>query len=182
MATIVAIESEEGAVLAGDRRHAAGDTVASDEKPHVFDFGAVGAAAVGGEGAGTTGGIDEFRRRLETEVQSHETEHGEEMGLTRLATRASELADEESVQAVVAARDEDGSASIRGIRSDGGLLGDAVVAFGSGAQLALGVLDGREEDRSLDKAEDLARDAIDAAADRDTDTGAEIDIYRLESE
>ncbi len=181
MATIVAVESEEGAVLAGDRRNTAGNTVASDETPHVFDFGAVGAAAVGGE-TGTTGGIDEFRRRLETEVRSHETEHGEEMGLTGLSTRASELADDEDVQAVVAARDEDGSAAIRGIRSDGALLGDAVVAFGSGAQLALGVLDAREEGLSLADAEDLARDAIDAAADRDTDTGAEIDVYRLESE
>jgi proteasome beta subunit len=182
MATIVAVETEEGAVLAGDRRHTEGNTVASDEKTHVFDFGAVGAAAVGGEETGTTGGIDEFRRRLETEVGSHETEHGEEMGLTRLATRASELADDEGVEAVVAGRDDDGEAAIRGVRSDGALLGDVVVAFGSGAQLALGVLDGREEDLSLADAEDLARDAIDAAADRDTDTATEIDIYRLETE
>ncbi|UPV76572.1 20S proteasome subunit A/B (plasmid) [Halorussus limi] len=175
MATIVAIEADGGAVLAGDRRHTAGNTVASDDKRHVFDFGDVGAAAVG-----ESGGIDEFRRRLEAEVQSHETEHGDPMSVTRLATVASDIADDEGVEAVVAARDDDGAARVRGVRSDGSILGDDVAAFGSGAQLALGVLEGREEGASLDDAEELARDAVEAAADRDTDTGSEIDTYRLE--
>jgi proteasome beta subunit len=183
MATIVAIEADGGAVLAGDRRETSGGTVTSDNKRHVFDFGDVGAAAVGGSddvGSGG-GGIDEFRRRLETEVESHETEHGESMNVTRLATVASDIADEEGVEAVVAGREdeEEETAKIRGIRPDGSILGDGVAAFGSGAQLALGVLEGREEGISFDDAEELARDAIDTAADRDTDTGTEIDTYRL---
>ncbi|WP_128478707.1 Ntn hydrolase family protein [Halorussus pelagicus] len=196
MATIVAVEADGGAVLAGDRRHTAGGTVASDDKRHVFDFGAVGAAAVrasdgvgepGGAGdaetTGSAGGIDEFRRRLETEVEFHETERGEAMGVTRLATVASRIADDEGVEAVVAGRDDDKKNDrqprIRGLRSDGSILGDNVAAFGSGAQLALGVLEGREEGLSLDDVAELAREAIDTAADRDTDTDTEIDTYRL---
>ncbi|MFC4451636.1 20S proteasome subunit A/B [Halorussus aquaticus] len=173
MATIVGVEGDGGVVLAGDRRLTRGGTVSSERKRHVFDFGAVGAAAVS-----ETGGIDEFRRRLDSEVRSHETEQGDPMGIDRFASVASDVAAAEGVEAIVAAS-EDGTPRVRGIGSDGGVVTDAAVAFGSGAQLALGVLEGREDRLSADEAEELAREAVETAADRDTDTGAEIDTYRL---
>ncbi|MFC7078769.1 20S proteasome subunit A/B [Halorussus caseinilyticus] len=175
MATIVGIEADGGAVLAGDRRLTQGGTVSSERKRHVFDFGAVGAAAVGDSGA-----IDEFRRRLDAEIRSHETEADEPMGIDRLAAVASDIAADEGVEAIVAGRDDDGPC-VRGVGGDGGVLTDEAVAFGSGAQLALGVLEGREEGLDVDAAAELAREAIAAAADRDTDTGADVDAYRLEA-
>ena len=174
MATIVGIEADGGSAIAGDRLLTRGGTVESEDKRHVFDFGEVGAAAVG-----ESGGIDEFRRRLETEVQSHETEHGEAMGLTRLASVASDIAADQSVEALVVGREDDGVASVRGIGSDGSILSDDVMAFGSGAQVAIGVLEGRDDGITLDDAEQLARDAVETAADRDTGTGADVDTYQL---
>lgn len=177
MATIVGIEGDFGTVLAGDRRLTAGGSVASEAKPHVFDFGAVGAAAVGDSGS-----IDEFWRRLDSKVRSYETERGESMRLGRLASVASDLAAEAGVEAIVATRDEEGVARVRGIGADGGVITDATLAFGSGEQLALGVLEGRGEGIGLDEAEDLARKAIETVAERDTGTGEEIDTYRLASD
>lgn len=173
MATIVGIEVDGGAVVAGDRRLTDDGTVRSETKRHVFDFGAVGAAAVG-----ESGGIDGFERRLRSEVQSHETDRGEPMSVTRLANVAADIAADEGVEAIVAATEDD-AAKIRGIASDGSVLTDAIAAFGSGAQMAVGVLDGANRGQSLDAGEDLARDALDAASDRDTGTGEEYDTYRL---
>lgn len=175
MATIVGIEAEGGAVLAGDRLLTQSGTVSSERKRHVFDFGGVGAAAVG-----DSGGVDAFRRRLDSETESYETQHGDPMDVTRLANVAGDIAAEEGVEALVAGRDEDGNPHVRGVGADGGVLTDAALAFGSGSQLALGVLEGRDGGANLDAAEQLARDAIDAAADRDTDTGADVDTYRLD--
>ncbi|WP_276302407.1 20S proteasome subunit A/B [Halorussus lipolyticus] len=176
MATIVGVRTEEGAVLAGDRLLVADGTVRSEDKRHVFDLGEAGAAAVG-----DSGGVDEFHRRLESEVEAHEVEDDEPMGLTLLANVASDLADDEGVEAIVAGRD-DGAAGIRGIGSDGSVLTDDVVVFGSGAQVVLGVLESREDGIGLDDAEELARDAVETASDRDTDTGGEVDTYRLADE
>lgn len=176
MATIVGVQTEDGAVLAGDRLLVQGGTVRSEDKRHVFDLGEAGAAAVGESGV-----VDEFHRRLESKVQSHEVEADEPMGLTRLANVASGLADDEGVEAVVAGR-EDGTAGLRGIGSDGSILTDDVVVLGSGAQVALGVLESREEGLGLADAEEVARDAVETASDRDIDTGGEVDTYRLADE
>ena len=176
MATIVGIEADGGAVLAGDRRVAEDGTVRSDNKRHVFDFGEVGAAATG-----PASGVDDFRQRLEAETRSHDTERGEPMSLTRLANVASDIAADAGVDAIVAAR-EDGRAGIRGVASDGSVLTDATAAFGSGAQMAVGVLEGPPEGQSVDAAADLARDALDSAADRDTATGEEYDTFRLDDD
>ena len=174
MATIVGVEADGGAVVAGDRVLAEGGTVESKNERHVFDFGDVGAAAVGG-----SGDVDAFRRRLDSECRSYETEHGGPVDVTRLANLASDFAEEEGVEAIVVARDDRDIPRIRAIAADGGILTDETVAFGSGAQLALGVLDGASPDIDPDAAEELARDAIGSAADRDGGTGSEIDVYRL---
>lgn len=173
MRTIVAIEAEGGAVLAGDRLRVEDGTVRSRDEDHVFDFGEVGAAAVGESGV-----VEEFRRQLEAEIQSYETEQGESVSIDRLATVASNLA-REGVEAAVAAREDDGTARIRGIDASGSIVTDDRVALGSGAEFALGVLDGGDV-AGLDDAEELAREAIASAADRDAGTGEEIDVYRLE--
>ncbi|PSQ46287.1 hypothetical protein BRD15_09415 [Halobacteriales archaeon SW_6_65_15] len=119
MATIVGIEVDGGAAIAGDRLLTEGGTVQSGSKQHVFDLGEVGAAAVG-----DSGGVD----------------------------------------------------------ATGGVTTDAVIAKGSGAQFTLGVLEGTDRSLSLDSAEDLLRDAIDTAADRDTATGEDVDVYSIDND
>lgn len=176
MATIVGIETAAGAVLAGDRRLATDGTVESERKRHVFDFEGVGAGAVGDAGS-----IDEFRRRLESEARSYETETGEPMSIDRLATVASNLS-VAGIEAIVLGRDDDGAARVRGVAADGGIVDDATVAFGSGAQFALGVLEGRDAELGLDDAAALASEAVETAAERDTETGGEVDTVRLASD
>lgn len=177
MATIVGIEVDGGAAIAGDRQHTAGGTVQSESKEHVFDLGEVGAAVVG-----ESGSIDEFRRRLDAEVRDYETQHGDPMEVTRLANVASDIAKDEGVEAIVVDRDDREVARIRGVDSDGGVTTDAVIAKGSGAQFTLGVLESADRSVSLDSAEDLLRDALDAAADRDTATGEDVDTYQLDDD
>lgn len=174
MATIVGVEADGGAVLAGDRLLAEEGTVESKSKRHVFDFGDVGAAAVG-----EPGGIDEFERRLESECRTYETEHDEAMDVTRLANVAADIAGEEGVEAIVVARDNRDVPRIRAIDDGGAILSDETAALGSGVQFALGVLDGASVDIDLGAAEELTRDAVETAADRDTGTGSEIDVFRL---
>jgi proteasome beta subunit len=177
MATILGVEVDGGAVLAGDRLRTEGGTVKSENERHVFDFGAVGAAAVGDAGA-----VDEFERRLRSDVSDHETRSGDPMSVTRLASVASDLAADLGVEAVVAARDEDGVPRIRAISADGGVLTDPTAALGSGAQFAVGLLDGADRNVGLDAGEQLLRDALDTAAERDTGTGEAVDTYRLGAE
>lgn len=177
MATIVGIEVDGGAAIAGDRQLTAGGTVQSESKEHVFDLGEVGAAAVGDSAS-----IDEFRRRLDAEVRDYETQHGDPMEVTRLANVASDIAEDESVEAIVVGRDDREVARIRGVDSDGGVTTDAVIAKGSGAQFTLGVLESADRSVSLDSAEDLLRDALDSAADRDTATGEDVDTYQLDND
>ncbi|WP_135806547.1 Ntn hydrolase family protein [Halorussus marinus] len=174
MATILGVEVDGGAVLAGDRLRSEGGTVETENERYVFDFDEVGAAAVG-----DGGDVEEFERRLRSEVRDHETRDGDPMALTRLASVASDLAGELGVEAVVAARDEDGVPRIRAIGADGGVRTDPTAALGSGAQFAVGILDGADRNVDLDAGERLLRDALDTAAERDTGTGEEVDAYRL---
>lgn len=173
MATIVGIETEGGTVLAGDRLRTEDGTVRSRDARHVFDFGGVGAAAVGESGA-----VEEFRRRLDSEVQAYETESDEPMRIDRLATIASNFGGTD-FEAIVTARNDEGRARVRGIESGGGIVVEDALAFGSGAQFALGVLESHDPASSPDEAEELAREAIETAADRDTGTGDDVDTYRL---
>lgn len=174
MSTIVGIECTDGVLLAGDRLLVRDGTVESKSKQRVFSVDDVGAACVG-----PAGGIDEFGRRFESEVRSYETERGE-MRIDPLATTLSSVVDEENVEAIVAARDEDGVARLRVLGTDGSVLDDSPAARGSGAPMLLGGLDETETD--LDTAEAQVRDAFDAVADRDPETGDDVDLWRLESD
>ncbi|USZ69786.1 20S proteasome subunit A/B (plasmid) [Halorussus salilacus] len=174
MATILGIEVDGGAVIAGDRLLAEGGTVRSENERRVFDFGDLGAAAVG-----DSGDVDEFERRLESEVRDHETQHGDPMTLTRFASLASDIAGELGVEAVVVGRDDREVARVRAIGADGGVLTDPTVALGSGAQVAAGILDGADRAVSLDAGERLAREVLDTVAERDTGTGGEVDAFAL---
>ncbi len=175
MGTIVGIETGSGAVLAGDRRVTSGTTVRSDDERKVFDFAPVGAAVTG-----DPGGIDEFRRRLESEIQGYRTERGENMGIQRLARVGATVADTAGVDAIVSAYDDASVARIREVGSDGRILDEDVLAVGSGVQIAFGRLEGVALDVDLDTAESLARDVLATVAEHDAATGPNVDVWRLE--
>jgi len=170
MSTVLGVACAGGVVLAGDRVAVTDGHVRSRSRRHVFDFGSVGAAVVGGD-------VDGFADRLESEVRTYRTERGD-LGIDPFTRLASDLAAEFEVSALLAARDDD--PALRAVTADGSVTTDDVAAFGSGASVALGALEaGHDPDATLDAATTLLRDAIDAAAERDAGTGSEIDVYRL---
>ncbi|WP_255191795.1 hypothetical protein [Natronobeatus ordinarius] len=177
MGTIVAVETDAGVVIAGDRRVTHGGIVTGDSATRVFDLDGIGAAAVGEAGA-----VDAFRRRLEAELEAAEFERRRELTvevLGRIAARVAEAAD---VEAVVATRDDEGIARIRQVGADGSVLSNPVAALGSGAEPALGVLEEADRNRDLESTEALVRDVLEAVAERDPDTGEKIDSWSLASD
>jgi proteasome beta subunit len=174
MSTVVGVASAGGVVVAGDRLVVAGGHVRSRSHPHVFDFGTVGAAAVGDASA-----VDGFADRLDVELRRYRTERGT-VGIDPLTGLAADLAAEFGVSALVAARDDAGRPRLGSIDPDGGVTTDDLAAHGSGAAVALGSLEaGHDPDATLEAVETLARAALAVAAERDAGTGADVDVYRL---
>lgn len=174
MGTIVGIRVAEGVVLAGDRRTMDGPVVRSDADQRVFDYGEVGVAAIGEPGA-----VDEFDRLVEAEFRTEGLE--EELTITKAARIAASVAETANVDAVVGAHDDEAVAHLREVRRDGSTLETELTAMGSGAEIALGRLEGAAGDLDLDGAESLVREAFEAVAERDAETGEEIDVWRLAS-
>lgn len=173
---MVAIETDAGVVLAGDTRTTTGGTVTSDSVQRVFDLDGAGAGAVG-----DPGDVDEFGRRLESELRTHEMETDTGTALNWIARTAAETATATGVEAVVGARDADGVARIRRVGPDGSVLEDATVALGSGAPVALGRLEDADLGADLDETAALARDVVAVAAERDVETGGDVDVWTLAS-
>jgi len=172
MPTVVAFETEAGAVLAADRLVVANDTVSSKNADRVAEFGDCGAAAVADP--------DEFRRELDGQRRAYETDHGENPRIEPFTRMATDVASQVGTDAAVLARDGDGGARVRAVYADGSVIDDSPVALGTGAELAFGRLEaGVPED--LTEAESFAREVIEGVAERDTRTGDEADVWALES-
>ncbi|GAB7014273.1 Ntn hydrolase family protein [Halolamina salina] len=173
MPTVVAFETEGGAVLAADRLVVDNDTVSSKHADRIAEFGDCGAAAVADPG--------EFRRELDGKRRAYESDHGENPGIEPFTRMATGIAEAVGTDAAVAARDGEGHAQVRAVYADGSVIDDSPVALGTGAELAFGRLEaGVPSD--LDEAETFAREVIEGVAQRDTRTGEDADAWTLTSE
>lgn len=175
MGTIIGATAEDGVVLAADRRVTEGGTVRSESGEKLFDYEDAGAVATGAQGA-----IQEFDRELESEIRQRRMQEERPVRIQAFERIASRLAEEHGVEAIVAARDEEAVARLRGVDSEGGVVTDDVVAFGTGASVALGRLEAEDWDVSVEEAADRVGDTVKSVAERDTDTGNEIDVWTLE--
>lgn len=171
MGTIVGIAVRGGVVLGGDGRTVEGGVV-TGRAGRLWDGGDTAAAVIGPQGD-----VDAFVRSFSAELKRQETS-GRSLSLQRVASIARDLTREAGVDAIVAARDEDGVARIREVGSDGSILETTESARGSGMEVAIGTLESAG-DVPFEDAESVVRDALEAAADRDTETGDEFDIWRL---
>jgi proteasome beta subunit len=176
VSTILGIETDAGVVLAADRASIGSDGTVRGTVDRVFGFDAAGAAAVG-----DPGDVESFERRLQAELDRDRIERDRPVGVDRVARVASRIAAETGVEALVAARDGEGTARLRAVDADGAVLADAVAAFGSGAPLALGRLEGATFDEAEGPPEDRAREVLAAVAARDSETGEEADVWTLEN-
>jgi proteasome beta subunit len=177
MGTVVAVQTEGGVVFAADTGAVDDSGVTSEGARRLFTFDEALAGAVGDQGA-----VDEFGRRVDAKLRELDVEGGRQVDLTSLARLAADLAEEVGVEAVVAARDEDGRARFRRIGPGGGALeGDEKTAIGSGASVALGHLDGASVGPDLTEAVELARASVETARDRDPETAADVEVAELPS-
>ncbi len=186
MATVLGIRCAEGAVLAGDCRSTSDDTTTSDGVQQVFEYADAAAAVVGDVGA-----IQEFDRRFGTELDRQrddsQTNHGEEadgehLHIDRIARVASELTGELGLDGLVVGHDSNGEVGLCEVGSDGLVLASEVTALGSGASVAFGPLEQANTDRELDDVESLARETLSIVAQRDPETGTDIDVIRFETD
>lgn len=172
MPTIVAFETSDGAVLAADRLVVSDNTVSSRNVDRIAGFDDCGAAAISDP--------DRFRRELDGKLREYETDHGDGPGIEPFTQLASEVASDVGTDAVVAARDDDGTARVRAVYADGSVIDDAPVALGTGAEMAFGRLEAGVPS-GLDDAESFAVELIEGVAERDTRTGDEADVWTLAS-
>lgn len=175
MGTVVGVRLQDGVALAADKRATSGSSVRSESLQKLFEYDAAGAVA-----AGETSAIQTFGRRLDTEIRTRQTEQGTVIRIDPLARLASDLATETGVEAVVAARDSDLVAHVRAIDSSGGELAEGIVAQGTGVQFALGQLEGMDREIRVRDAGDALESLLRRVAERDTETGEEIDVWTLE--
>lgn len=173
MGTVVGIRLDDGVALAADRRATDGSTVRSDDLGKLFAFDGAGAGATGSASA-----IQEFGRRLEDELRQLRSREDREPSMGALERLASDVASETGAEAIVAAR-EDGLASLRAIDAEGGAVEDDVLALGTGAQVALGQLEGVDRDGSVEDADGILENVLEAVAERDTETGETVDVWTL---
>lgn len=176
MGTVVAFESQDGVVIAGDSRVVTEETVTSKRIERVFDFDGIGAGVVG-----NTGDIQEFRRQLENELRRLRIEQGEDVEIDKLARIAARCAKSANVAAVVATHDSDGSARLRQVGADGDVLDTTPIAIGTGAEIAFGRLETVSSDVKLDEAKSIASDTLETVGERDGDGGGEIAVWSLQN-
>lgn len=174
MSTIVGVESDGAVALAADRGNVT-DGTKTGSVDRLFEFGTAAAVAVGDQGS-----VDSFGRRLEAELDRERLERDVDVG--RLVRMAADIASEENVEAIVAARDDDGAAALRSVDSHGAVLDDTVAAFGSGTQVALGILESETFDDEPSGLEDHVREVLATVAERDADTGDDIASWSLSAD
>lgn len=174
MATVIAFECADGAVVAADRTVVQGDTVASTSQNRLLEFDDCGGAAVDDP--------DVVRRELDAELRSYGTDHGESPSLEALTAIATDVLRSVGTDAGVAARDDEGVARVAAVYADGSVITGSPLALGSGAELAVGRMETADTDVPLDEAAELATTILQGVAERDTRTGENVDVYRLESE
>lgn len=170
MPTVVAFETEGGAVLAADRLVVSNDTVSSKRAERLAAFGDCGGAAVDDPG--------EFRRELAGKRREYEADHGETPGIEPFTRLASEVAGTVGTDAAVVARNDDGHTRVRAVYADGSVIDDSPVALGTGAELAFGRLEAGVPE-GLEEASTFARELIAGVGERDTRTGDEADVWTL---
>jgi proteasome beta subunit len=175
MGTVVGVRFEDGVALAADKRTTSGGSVRSENMEKLFGRDAAGAVA-----AGEPSAIGTFGRKLDTGIRRRQTEQGTTIRIGPLSRLARDLATETGVEAVVAARDGDLVARIHAIDSFGGELAEEVVAQGTGAEFALGQLEGIDRERAVQEAPEILGSVFNNVAERDSETGKEIEIWTLD--
>ncbi len=179
-ATAVGVRARDGVVLATDRRMSYGGFIVSRAIRKVYVFEDRVAIAF----AGLYGDMGGLYRLLEAELKYYQATSGSRLSVRAIAKRLSTILYAYKplpfyVEAILGGV-EDETPILYALDPLGSVTEDAYIAAGSGATIALGVLEAEyNPEINVDKAEQLAIRAVKASIERDAMTGDGIDIATI---
>ncbi|PSP58148.1 proteasome subunit beta [Halobacteriales archaeon QH_7_66_36] len=177
--TTVGIVADDGIVLATDRRASLGGRFVSNKSADkIIEVHPNAAITIsGGVGDGQT-----FADQLRAQSSLYETRRGDDMSMEALASAAANTIRGMRVVPLLGGVDSEGPRLFE-LDPLGGKMEDTYGSTGSGMQMAYGVLEGGyDEDLTMDEAEEVALDAIEAASARDTASGNGAMVARITEE
>ena len=177
-ATAVGIKARDGVVLAADKRMSYGSFVLSRNAKKVFPITNRAGAAV----AGLYGDISGLMKLVDAEVRRYEASYRTVMPLRAIAKFLSVILYSSKyfpymIEAIVGGIDGDGKPRVYVLDPVGAITEEDYIAVGSGATMALGVIEvDYKEEMSVKEARDLAIKAVRAAISRDAGSGDGVDL------
>ena len=180
--TTVGISTENGVVIATDRRASLGGRFVSNKQVQkVEQIHPTAAMTL----VGSVGGAQSFIRSLRAEADLYEVRRNEPLSIHALATLAGNFARGGpyfAINPIVGGVDEEGS-HVYSVDPAGGVLEDDYTVTGSGTMVATGTIEGQyDPEMSLEEARDLAIRAVNAAAERDTGSGNGVVLAEITDE
>jgi len=178
-ATALGIKLNEGIILAAERRLSYGGFVLSRSAKKVFKLGRFGIA-----GAGIMGDIQTLTRIMNMEIKYYEMYNGKPISVRSAAKLLSVILYQYKwtpfiSELLFGGIDEEGP-KLFVLDPIGSLIEDNYAAVGSGARVAVGVLEAEYDPNTpLDKGKEIVTKAIKAAIERDTTSGDGIDILTI---
>jgi len=175
-ATAIGIKTKDGVVLAAERRLSYGDFVLSKSARKVFKLGRFGIA-----GAGIVGDIQTLTRIMNVEIKYYEMYNSRKISARAAAKLLSVILYQNKVlpyisELLFGGVDEDGP-KLFILDPIGSLIEDSYAAVGSGARVAIGVLEAEyNESLTSEAAKELAIKSMKSAVERDVMSGDGIDI------
>nr|WP_136687434.1 archaeal proteasome endopeptidase complex subunit beta [Halorhabdus amylolytica] len=180
--TTVGLATDEGVVIATDRRASLGGRFVSNKNVvKVEEIHPTAAMTL----VGSVGGAQSFIRTLRSEASLYETRRDEPMSINALATLAGNFARGGpffAIHPVLGGVDDEGT-HVYTIDPAGGVMEDDYAVTGSGMQVAYGTIEGEyDPDMSVEDARELATKAVQAASERDTGSGNGLVIAEITDE
>ncbi|MDS0220740.1 archaeal proteasome endopeptidase complex subunit beta [Haloarcula sp. S1AR25-5A] len=180
--TTVGIATENGVIIATDRRASLGGRFVSNKQVQkVEQIHPTAAMTL----VGSVGGAQSFIRSLRAEADLYEVRRNEPLSIHALATLAGNFARGGpyfAINPIVGGVDEEGS-HVYSVDPAGGVLEDDYTVTGSGTMVATGTIEGQyDPEMSLGEARDLAIRAVNAAAERDTGSGNGVVLAEITGE
>ncbi|MFC6975602.1 archaeal proteasome endopeptidase complex subunit beta [Halomicroarcula sp. GCM10025709] len=169
--TTVGISTDEGVLIATDRRASLGGRFVSNKQVQkVEQIHPTAAMTL----VGSVGGAQSFIRSLRSEANLFEVRRDEPLSIHALATLAGNFARGGpffAINPIIGGVDEEGS-HVYSVDPAGGVLEDDYTVTGSGTMVATGTIEGEyDPEMSLEEARALAIRAVQSAAERDTGSG-----------
>jgi len=182
-ATTIGVACKEGGVLASEKRVSHGYMVLSRAGKKVFKI----TPNIGAACAGLISDMQALSREAAAYANLFKLEYHRPISVRAAAKLFSNLLFQRGLrplltQTLVGGVDEEGPA-LYALDALGSLLKDVFIAVGSGAEIAIGVLEAEyREDMTLEEAKELVLKAISSAVKRDAMSGDGVDLLLISAD